>query len=138
MSYLSDLKEKSDAKRAKNKEAARGCFGFIILLIIIVTCKMIFSDDTKPYSIVSNSEFDASVWQVESYLKHEYLKDPDSYESIEWSAVVTDTTKKESSYKYFVRHKYRAKNSFGGYEIENKVFYLDSTGKVINITASWR
>jgi hypothetical protein len=138
MSYLSDLKEKSDARRTKNKDAANGCFGLIILSIIIGTCTMMFSDDPKPDSIVSNSELDASVWQVESFLKDEYLKDPDSYESIEWSAVVIDTTKKESSYKYFVRHKFRAKNSFGGYEIENKVFYLDSTGKVINITASWR
>jgi len=36
-----------------------------------------------------------------------------------------------SYYKYWVRHKYRAKNSFGGYVIENKIFYLDEQGNVV-------
>lgn len=32
-----------------------------------------------------------------------------------------------------VRHKYRAKNSFGGYVIENKVFYLNKKGHVYRV-----
>ena len=31
-----------------------------------------------------------------------------------------------------VRHKFRAKNGFGGYNVENKVFYLDSQGVVVD------
>jgi hypothetical protein len=29
-----------------------------------------------------------------------------------------------------VRHKYRAKNGFGGYMVEERIFMLDSTGNV--------
>lgn len=77
-------------------------------------------------SPVQSSSWDGSVSQVKSYLKN-HLKDPDSYESIEWSVI------KKSSNGYSVRHKYRAKNSFGGYVVENKVFYMDSDGNVIRV-----
>jgi hypothetical protein len=39
----------------------------------------------------------------------------------------------ETENGYVVRHKYRAKNSFGGYIIENQKFYLDFKGNVIGI-----
>lgn len=73
---------------------------------------------------IQNSAWDGSVWQVKDYIK-KTLKDPKSYESIEWSNVV------EKGNKYQVRHKYRAKNSFGGYVIEEYVFTLDEDGNVI-------
>lgn len=73
---------------------------------------------------VKNSIWDGSVSQIKIYLKSN-LKDPDSYESIEWSNVT------ETPEGYMVRHKYRAKNSFGGYIIENKLFYMDKKGNVI-------
>ena len=75
---------------------------------------------------IANSSFDASVSQVKEYLKKN-LKDPKSYESIEWSKV------KEESYGYSVYHKYRAKNSFGGYVIESQIFHLDFGGNVIKV-----
>lgn len=75
---------------------------------------------------IENSAWDGSVFQVEKYLKKN-LKDPDSYESIEWGKVV------ETDNGYMVRHKYRAKNSFGGYTIDNNVFYLDFKGSVTNV-----
>lgn len=75
---------------------------------------------------VYNSEWDASVSQVEDYLE-DNLKDWDSYESMEWSEVSTVGT------KFKVRHKYRAKNSFGGYGIANQIFTLDSDGNVIEV-----
>jgi len=81
----------------------------------------------QPREVVRNSAWDASVWQVEQWLKTN-LKDPDSYEAIEWSKVV----KREN--RYMVRCKYRAKNSFGGYVIENKLFTLDSKGNVLSST----
>jgi hypothetical protein len=75
---------------------------------------------------VENSAWDGSVQQVKKYLKST-LKDPDSYESIEWSDV------KETEDGYTVRHKYRAKNSLGGYVVENQIFYLDFQGNVTNV-----
>lgn len=75
---------------------------------------------------VQNSSFDGSVRQVEKYLKSN-LKDPNSYESIDWSQV------KETENGYEVRHKYRAKNSLGGYMIENHIFYIDLKGNVIKV-----
>lgn len=74
-------------------------------------------------SDVKNNPLDGSVWQVKEYLKQN-LKDPHSYESIEWGNVVrTDNG-------YLIRHKYRAKNSFGGYTIENLIFYIDYEGNI--------
>ncbi len=75
---------------------------------------------------VHNSAWDGSVYQVEDYLK-KALKDPDSYEGIEWSNVI-----KNSDGTYSVRHKYRARNSFGGMVVENWVFVLDEYGNVIS------
>lgn len=67
---------------------------------------------------------------VRSFLKRHYLKDPDSYEGISWDAF--GVYSKENN-TYFVLHTYRAKNSFGGYVVEEKLFVLDSDGNVINI-----
>jgi len=75
---------------------------------------------------VENSSWDGSVSQVKDYLKKN-LNDPKSYESIEWSEVqrVVDN--------YRVRHKYRAKNSYGGYVIENQVFTINKQGDIIDV-----
>ena len=75
---------------------------------------------------ITKSSYDGSISQVKDYLKKN-LKDPKSYEGIEWSKV------KEEPNGYSVYHKYRAKNSFGGYVIEAKVFYLDFGGNVIQV-----
>ena len=75
---------------------------------------------------ITNSPWDGSVWQVEDYLKKN-LKDPDSYQGIEWSEVI------ENNDVYQVRHKYRAKNSFGGYVVENCIFSLTKEGTVIDV-----
>ena len=85
------------------------------------------STPPAPREVVSNSPWDASVYQVERYLK-DNLKDPDSYDGMEWSAV----TKLDAG-GFMVRHKYRAKNSFGGYIIENQIFTLDEKGAVIAV-----
>lgn len=119
-----------------NQNKKYGCIVIIIIAVIIG----IFSDksgDTEKTSsnnkeVVVNSVYDASVYQVENYLKREYLNDPDSYEGIEWSTVQKDDN--NSLYKYYVRHKYRAKNAFGGYVVEEKIFYLDKSGNVVKLT----
>lgn len=74
---------------------------------------------------VKNSVWDGSVIQVKNYLK-KTLKDPDSYEGVEWSKII------EVNGNYQVRHTFRAKNSFGGYVVETYNFTLDSNGTVID------
>ncbi len=85
-------------------------------------------------AVVSNSAWDGSVYQVERWLK-DNLKDPDSFKAIEWSPVVEVPPGSSLPHKFIVRCKYRAKNSFGGYVIEQKMFYLDSEGNVVNVQA---
>jgi len=75
---------------------------------------------------VENSAMDGSVRQVKDYLK-KTLADPNSYEGIEWSPVQT------TSDGYKVRHKFRAKNGFGGYVIEEHIFCLNKYGEVVNV-----
>lgn len=83
----------------------------------------------EPQETVSNSEWDGSVYEVKRHLKKN-LKDPGSFEAIEWSPVI----KVEGlPHKYIVRCMYRAKNSFGGYVIENQAFYMDAQGNVLSV-----
>jgi len=75
---------------------------------------------------VENSTLDGSVLQVKNYLKNT-LADPKSYDGIEWSPV------QKTSDGYKVRHKFRAKNSLGGYVIEEHIFVLNEYGEVIDV-----
>lgn len=75
-------------------------------------------------AVVFNSSWDGSVHQVERWLKSN-LKDPASLEFVEWGRVVTLPNE-----DFQVRVKYRAKNSFGGFAVEQKVFRLSSDGTV--------
>ncbi|MBS0354048.1 MAG: hypothetical protein JSR83_09130 [Proteobacteria bacterium] len=79
---------------------------------------------TAPQEAVVNSAFDGSVPQVERYLK-KTLKDPDSFQAIEWGRVQKDAE------GYTVRVRYRAKNSFGTPVVNDEVFLLDRSGNVI-------
>lgn len=110
-------------------------FGVLIIIVaVFIFFKFlvwIYDTNTKIHrearvveEIVSNHKYDGEVWQVTSYLKRQ-LRDPDSYQSIKWYKA-----SKESDH-YLVRHRYRAKNGFGGYMIEDKVFKLDDKGNVI-------
>ncbi len=80
----------------------------------------------EPQAVVSNSAWDGSVHQVERWFKQN-LNDPDSFEAIEWSKVA------ERDDGFLVRVKYRAKNSLGGYVVENQVFKLDPQGNVLGM-----
>ena len=118
---------RSEEEQHIKKRASIITIIILAILFIIGSIPAFQDDDYNASQQVSNSAYDGSVQSVRSYLK-KTLKDPDSYQSIEWSSV-----QKEGD-GYFVRHKYRAKNSFGGYVIENKIFYLDSYGNVIGST----
>ncbi len=89
--------------------------------------------------IVYNSAWDGSVYQVKRYLKKN-LNDPKSFDAMEWSPVTTlddDVIRSANlKHKYIVRCKFRAKNIFGGYVINNMLFYLDAKGNVVN-TKKW-
>ena len=125
---MSDYYAESDRSQRKP-----GCLTWIIVSIavaaIIGYCSPDSTESRSDEDVVYNSVIDASVWQVKKFLKEELLKDPGSYEGIEWSAV-----NKESDGTYWVRHEFRAKNSFGGYVVYNMIFYLNSDGNVFD----WR
>ena len=72
---------------------------------------------------VRQSPFDNSVDCVEYYLKHKYLKDPDSYQGIEWSKVINN-----QDGTYNVTHTFRARNGYGGMGIETLTFTIASDG----------
>lgn len=96
---------------------------FLIAIVTYSTC-----DFDKEKVKVRNNPLDSSVHQVEKYLKNNLL-DPGSYDPIEWSVV--QKMLNGVNYGFYVRHKFRAKNTLGGYVIENKIFYLDINGKVV-------
>lgn len=105
-------------------------FRTLLIIAAIITAIVYFINyDSSSHSNVQSSAYDGSVYQVEQFLKTN-LKDPDSYHGIEWSRLNEESGE---NYKYWIRHKYRAKNSFGGYTIENKIFYLDEDGNVIGV-----
>ena len=99
----------------------------LLTVFVFTKCDAAVRDTERKEALrgpVYNSDWDGSVWQVDAYLK-KHLKDPSSYESISWGQVV-----KNPNGGFLVRHKYRAKNSFGGYMIADDVFWLDKSGNV--------
>jgi hypothetical protein len=116
----------------------------ILLLVLIPVCYFVvityienpnpkWGRQDTPSAKVSNSQLDGSVYQVVKYLKAN-LTDADSYESIEWGPVVKVDM---PNWKSTVRHRYRAKNRFGSYTIQNQLFYLDASGNVVK-TMDWK
>lgn len=85
------------------------------------------------YQPVQNA-WDGSMSPAVEWLKNN-LKDYSSYESIEWSNV-KQTTDKDGNNIYMVKNKYRAKNSFGAYDIQESIFFIDKNGSIINVINS--
>ena len=104
--------------------------GLIVMLSVVIFI-IIIAIDTSSDSKVKNSSWDDSVHQVERHIKST-LEDPKSFEAIQWSKV-RDMTHNQYGYRYIVMVKYRAKNSFGGYEIESETFYLDKNGNIVDV-----
>ena len=123
-----------DKPGSTSKGCAIGCFAVIALgffLFLIGPCSG--SDSTtnatkgRARPVVENSAWDGSVSQVKRWLEAN-AKDPSSLEYIEWSSV-----QKSAEGGFVVRVKYRGKNSFGGYTVENKVFVLNAAGSVTEV-----
>lgn len=99
---------------------------FVILFLLILTgCG--YTPSTVHVEPIYNSEYDRSVFEVERYLEKN-LKDPKSFEAINWGNV-----QKISDTQYLVYLKYRAKNSFGGYVINEQTFYINAAGQVYDV-----
>lgn len=122
------------------KKPSAGPFGWVLALIIGIgimsgQCGTDNNTTTAPLApskkteTVMNSAWDGSVWQVEHYLKRR-LKDPDSFEAMEWGKVIL-----VPGGTYQARCLYRAKNSFGGYVVEQVLVDLDRDGNVTNMVA---
>jgi hypothetical protein len=137
---LQEIHKQAEKEQKLTNGCGVGCLLVIALLVVIGSfssggssgssspARSNSSSNTsisRPAEMVINSAWDGSVSQVKTWLKAN-LKDPKSLECIEWSKV-----SKQSDGGYMVRVKYRAKNGFGGYVVENKVFFLDSTGTVL-------
>lgn len=110
---------------------------WILALVIVAPIfwalkSCVSSDEPKappvPREIVENSSWDASVKQVKAFLSQN-AKDASSIEYLEWSPV-----QKTNNGGFAVRVKFRAKNSFGAYVLENKFFVLSSQGQVISVS----
>ena len=103
----------------------------IVILVLMFLAGKYTPDKSTPltasnpnHETVVNSPWNGSVWQVEHYLKKR-LKDPDSFQAVEWGVVVP-----VPGGTYQVRCVYRAKNSFGGYVVEQVLADLDRDGNV--------
>lgn len=81
----------------------------------------------QAWAPVVNSTWDGSVEPVKNWIKKN-LNDADSFEAVEWSAVV------KVDDGYLVRCKFRAKNAYGAYILSNAVFKLDRQGSVVNVS----
>lgn len=112
----------SDVEKNAVKKA-----GIIVAVIAIIIAIYAGLNSDNSNDTPETKEYSALVMGgVKSYLKYEYLRDPKSYEDLEWSQIGTN-----SAGELYVRHKYRAKNGFGGYNVEERIFFLDKQGHVL-------
>lgn len=95
-----------------------GIIGVVVVLFFIFNDKSSCSVDSDTYVKAA----------VRMYLQNT-LKDPGSYKPIEWGTVI----EQNGAYKYIIWHKYRAKNSYGGYVVEEHYFYLDGNYNVRDV-----
>ncbi|MDD5013688.1 MAG: hypothetical protein PHW73_01120 [Atribacterota bacterium] len=85
----------------------------------------IIADQIKK-NIIDSIKLDKNVkTAVKTYLK-QTLNDPYSYEDIAWSSVNKITATK----LYIIKHRFRVKNAFGIYILQDYMFSIDSTFKV--------
>jgi hypothetical protein len=124
---LKEIPQKNEHIRSNfnwvNRWNVIAIIGFIIFGLIFI--------EIYPSAQVKNSSWDNSVPQVERYLKR-ILQYPNSFEPIMWSKVY-DMNHNDYGYRYKVRVKYNAKNSFGVMETQSQLFYLTENGIIINV-----
>ena len=125
------MNEKTDIPQ---KQAPKGCVNLVLaaFCLLIIGAVISFFYDT-PEEIAANrieelqkkreDTLATCYVQAKMYLKQN-LKDPDSYEEIEYKNFYVD--RKDSKDPYVqVQIRYRAKNSFGGMNVGNMLFNFD-------------
>lgn len=123
-----------NANESKKTPPGNGCL-WIVAIIAILGIIWIVGDTysknqltpEEKAHVAQKKKKGEAIQQVERYLK-EHLKDPKSYEGIDWY-----TLKNEGQSSLTIIHKYRAKNSFGGYVVECKAFILDDYNNIIDV-----
>jgi len=78
-----------------------------------------------------NDEIMMAYVSAERFLKKN-LKDPDSYEEIETEKYFVTQVKGKKKPYIQIKIKYRAKNSFGGYNVETRAFNFDKDLNMID------
>lgn len=123
-------------QQRNNNDAKKWKRRFIVIAWIVIAILLIFyypnmeSKYQSPKIAGDGPTTQTAMINIELFLKRQYLKDPDSYESIGWGP--SGIYMKENN-TYFMMHKYRARNSFGGYVVENPMFILNANGDVIDV-----
>jgi len=111
---------------SQKKEKKKTNWWAVLIVIIILGVIGKFKGDGDS-GAVRVSSWDHSVGVVEDYLKHSYLRDPDSYQSVKWYKV-----QKNADGTYSVAHTFRARNGFGGMNENTLTFYISKDGQ--NVT----
>jgi len=79
-----------------------------------------------PMSVVFNTQYDGSVWQIKDWLK-KHADEPSSLKVLHWGKVV------DLNDGYLVHVKFEAKNKSGAYVVSDKVFKLDKSGTIVGM-----
>ena len=100
---------------------AIGALVLAVLFLVFVTPKSSSrsNQQAEPQDTTYHPGMGPRAVRVEVYLKT-HVKDPDSLQIIEWGQEV-----ELSSGHYAIWCKWRAKNSFGGYTVEDRNFLLE-------------
>ncbi|MBO9615584.1 MAG: hypothetical protein J7619_22995 [Dyadobacter sp.] len=84
-------------------------------------------EDAKQSEMKARAEFLRNLrYKVKHHIK-ENLKDPDSFQEIDHQEYAIEKPTKKRHFQAWI--KYRAKNSFGGYNIEQWCFDFDENGE---------
>ena len=101
---------------------------FLCLLILAILLSCSSKNEISFFDKVKKSSFDGSVAPVVDFLKKKYLRDPDSYKSVEWGVLI-----KNADGTFQISHRYSAKNGFGGMNTETLLFCISEDGKEVHV-----
>lgn len=121
--------ERRRVNNSNDGKKGRAVVIVILAIILLIICYCGGGGSSSHIAGTGPDEFDAMT-SIRIFLKRQYLKDPDSYEGIDWGP--SGIYMKENN-TYYMMHKYRARNSFGGYVVENPMFILNEYGDVIDV-----
>jgi hypothetical protein len=98
------------------------------LLLLIIIFSLFFVGCNSVSDGSEYVSYDGSVPKVVTFLKENYLRDPESYKSVKWGKL-----QKHSDGCYLVTHRFSGKNAFGAYDTETLLFYISPDGQNVHI-----